>query len=180
MRLWPVALLPAMAVGWYIGTLIVDMTAGAPVMPPKSQATAPGAPAQKAPATGVVWDFHPGRHAGFTITSNGAKYEQGDKAGVLRGDNTAAGYQLISSPIQVVPGKGFRVQWKARMTSGSMAIGVMDAVKGVWIDAITIGNQDIDARFTAPGDRVLIIIVNSGIPDQMPVAELGPARVTLE
>jgi hypothetical protein len=73
-------------------------------------------------------------------------------------------YQIVSSPIEVIPGTEYSVDYDIELTSGLMAVGVLDAVANAWIVQHPLG-RDAEARstisFTAPANTVHLIVSNN-------------------
>lgn len=169
-RFWPVLLIPALSLGWYLGSAMADLTSDLTDARPSAFAMTPRS----------VWKFNPAEHKGFVITSNGASITTGDGMAILRGDSTPTGYQFVSDPIQVRIGAPMRLTWKMRAASGRMAVGVMNGHTGQWIHTMLVTDKAIDAEFVPNGTVVVIMVVNDNSTSEPPIAELGPGELVLK
>jgi hypothetical protein len=172
LRYWPILLLPALALGWFLGELLVDV-ASSP-SPASPRAVGPAALRQ------ALWKFNPADPKGYAITSNGAGLTTGDGKAILRGDRTPTGYQLISDPIQAVKGKPLRLSWKVRAVSGKMAVSVLDGFTGVPLRTAAIADQAIELDIVPNDAQIFVLIVNDNSGIEPPVVELGPASLLVK
>ena len=171
-RFWPVLLIPALSLGWYLGSALTDLTSAPSGAKPR--------PSLFATTPRSVWKFNPAEHKGFVITSNGASITTGEGAAILRGDSTPTGYQFVSDPIQVRIGAAMRLTWKVRAASGRMAVGVMNGHTGQWIHTMLLTDKAIDAEFVPNGTVVVIMVVNDNSASEPPIAELGPGELVVK
>lgn len=168
-RFWPVLLLPAVALGWYLGSFLTDLASPSSGAQSRSPAVASKAK--------VLWKFDPAVHKDYVITSNGANLAKGEQVAILRGDTSPTGYQFISSPISVKSGQAVRLTWHLKAMSGVMAVGLVDGNTGIWVGKSRITDKPIKLDLVPTGNQVFVMIANDSPDTTSPVAELGPAEL---